>query len=53
MPFLIQDDLFYEDISLTQAAFYEKLTDPELTVSTSQPAIGDIVDLWDSLIAEV
>lgn len=50
MPFLIQDDLFYEDISLTQAAFYEKLTDPELAVSTSQPAIGDIVDLWDSLL---
>ena len=51
MPFLIGEDTYYEDISLSQAEFYEKLkTDVE--ISTSQPAIGDVLDLWDKLLQE-
>lgn len=39
MPFYINGELFYEDISLTQAEFYEKLAQ-EAEISTSQPAPG-------------
>lgn len=51
MPFLINEETFYEDINLTQAAFYEKLTE-DIPISTSQPGIGDVLDLWDKLLEE-
>ena len=49
MPFYIQEELFYEDISLTQAEFYEKLVQDE-EIHTSQPAPGDVLDLWEKLL---
>ena len=49
MPFYIDGELFYEDISLTQAEFYEKLTQ-NAEISTSQPAPGDVLDLWEKLL---
>lgn len=51
MPFLINEEVFYEDISLTQKEFYEKLKD-DVPISTSQPAIGDVLDLWDKLLKD-
>ena len=36
MPVLIDGDIFYEDITLTQDGFYEKLKG-NASVSTSQP----------------
>ena len=51
MPFYIDGDLFYEDITLTQAQFYEKLTH-DAKISTSMPAMGDVMDRWDSLLKE-
>ena len=51
MPFFIDGELFFEDISLTQEEFYKKLqTDAE--ISTSQPAPGDLSDLWDKILKE-
>ena len=49
MPFYINGELFYEDVSLTQAEFYEKLAQ-EAEISTSQPAPGDVLDLWEKLL---
>ena len=49
MPFYINGELFYEDISLTQAEFYEKLSE-DAQISTSQPAPGDVLDLWEKLL---
>lgn len=49
MPFLIDNEEYYEDINLTQDEFYEKLV-AEADVSTSQPATGDVVDMWDKII---
>ena len=40
MPFIIDDKIYYEDISLTQEEFYEKLAQ-NATVSTSQPSVED------------
>ena len=52
MPFTINGDTYYEDINLTQDEFYEKLSDPEAEIHTSQPLPGDIMDLWDTLLKE-
>lgn len=51
MPFLIGDDTFYEDISLSQGEFYEKLKD-DADISTSQPAVGDVLALWDRILKD-
>ncbi len=51
MPFFIDGELYYEDVTLTQAQFYEKL-EAGADVSTSQPSPGDVTDLWDALLAE-
>ena len=49
MPFYINDELFFEDITLTQEAFYQKLAE-DADISTSQPAPGDVTGLWDELL---
>lgn len=51
MPFYIDGELFYEDISLTQEEFYRKLTE-DAKISTSMPAVGDVMDLWNRLLGE-
>lgn len=51
MPFYINGDLYYEDINLTQEEFYEKLAQ-NCEISTSQPIVGDVLKLWDSLLKE-
>ena len=52
MPFYINEELYYEDISLTQHQFYEALEDENAVISTSMPALGDIEDSWDKLLSE-
>lgn len=49
MPFTIDDQLYFEDVTLTQEQFYEKLQS-DCTITTSQPAPGDVMDLWDKLL---
>jgi DegV family protein with EDD domain len=49
MPFYINGELYLEDITLTQEEFYEHLKE-KAEISTSMPAIGDVTDLWDSLL---
>ena len=51
MPFYINEELFWEDITLTQEEFYKKLEE-DADISTSQPAPGDVMDLWDGLLKE-
>ena len=50
MPFYINEELFYEDITLTQEEFYEKLAG-DADIKTSQPAPGDVMDMWDKVLA--
>lgn len=52
MPFYINDELFLEDISLTHDEFYKKLADDTIDIKTSQPAPGDLLDIWDELLKE-
>ncbi len=49
MPFYINEELFFEDITLTQEEFYEKLSE-DAEISTSQPSPGDILDLWNETL---
>ncbi len=51
MPFTIDGETFYEDISLTQEEFYERLA-AGADISTSQPTAGDVIDLWKRLLKE-
>ena len=51
MPFFIDDELYFEDITLTQEQFYEKLQS-DCTITTSQPSPADVTDLWDKLLKE-
>ncbi len=49
MPFFINEELFYEDITLTQEQFYDKLlTDAD--IKTSQPSPGEVMDIWDKVL---
>jgi len=52
MPFYINEELFYEDIDLTQEAFYEKLEETGSKITTSMPIVGDLVDQWENLLEE-
>ena len=51
MPFAIEGEEYFEDINLTQEDFYEKLLG-DVSVSTSQPSIGYLMDTWDRLLEE-
>lgn len=49
MPFTINGTDYFEDINLTQQEFYQRLQDGS-DISTSQPSVGDVLDLWDKLL---
>ena len=51
MPVLIAGEQYFEDISLTQEQFYEKLKS-DAQVSTSQPSAFDVGELWTKLLNE-
>ena len=51
MPVLIDGELYFEDLTLTQETFYEKLK-ADAQVSTSQPNPIDVGDVWDKVLKE-
>ena len=51
MPFYIDDQLYYEGVSLTQEEFYEKL-EKDHEIQTSQPSPADLLFLWDETLKE-
>ena len=51
MPFQIDGETYYEDITLTQEEFYKKLREGG-NISTSQPSPGSVTDLWDKILQE-
>lgn len=51
MPFMINEETFFEDITLTQEAFYERL-EGGANVVTSQPSPESVVNLWKEILAE-
>ncbi len=51
MPFMINDQTFFEDIDLTQEQFYEKLASGA-DICTSQPSPEAVMKLWDELLKD-
>ena len=51
MPFYINDNLYYEGITLTQEQFYAHL-EGDSDIHTSMPVVGNVLDRWDSLLKE-
>lgn len=51
MPFFVNGDTFYEDISMNQKEFYEYLAQGA-EVTTSQPTPDTLTSLWDEVLKE-
>ena len=51
MPFYIDEQMYYEEIDLTQEQFYQKLSEGG-EIKTSMPLVGDVTDKWDELLKE-
>lgn len=51
MPFYINGELYFEDITLTQEEFYQKLSE-DADISTSQPSPASVTDLWDEVLKD-
>lgn len=49
MPFLINEEEYFEELTLSQDQFYEKLLSGA-DVSTSQPSIYSVADVWEDLL---
>ena len=49
MPFYINEKMYYEDIDLSQEQFYQMLASGA-NISTSQPVVANVLDLWDELL---
>ncbi len=51
MPFYIDEELYFEDITLSREAFYEKLAS-DCEISTSQPSPVNVMEMWDTALKE-
>lgn len=51
MPFYIDEQLYFEEITLSQEEFYTQL-ERNVEIHTSQPAPGDVTELWDKLLKD-
>lgn len=51
MPFMINEETFYEDITLSQEQFYQRLSE-NADVITSQPSPEEVMKLWDELLTD-
>ena len=51
MPFLVDGKLYFEDVDMNKEQFYHFLEN-DADLSTSQPSLGDVMDLWDKLLKE-
>lgn len=49
MPFIIDGETYFEDISLSQDEFYTKLKD-DTDISTTQPTPGNVMDMWRGIL---
>ncbi len=51
MPFFVGGELYYEGVSLSREDFFRR-QDAGEEISTSQPTPGDLLALWDRLLAD-
>lgn len=51
MPFMIDGRDYLENVDLTEEVFYQMMQENK-SISTSQPAPGDVMALWDRVLEE-
>ena len=51
MPFLINDEPYFENINLSQEEFFDLLA-KQASVSTSQPSPGDLIEFWENVLKD-
>ena len=51
MPFMINEQTFFEDIDLSQEEFYKKLAEGA-DICTSQPSPESVMEYWDKLLKD-
>ena len=51
MPFMIDNAEYFEDINLDTKTFYE-LQAEDKKISTSQPAPGDLTEIWNNILKD-
>lgn len=49
MPFFINEEIFLEDITLSQTEFFERLGE-DADIKTSQPSPADMMECWDNVL---
>lgn len=49
MPFYINEELYFEELTLSQEEFYKHLEE-DAVISTSMPSLTDVTEMWDSLL---
>ena len=49
MPFYIDGQCFYEDVTLSREEFFQKL-DSGAEITTSQPSPGEVMKMWDQAL---
>ena len=50
MPVMIDGETYYEGVNLTHEEFYRLLAEGR-EVSSSQPTLGSIMEVWDKVLA--
>lgn len=51
MPFFINEEVYFEGVTLSQEEFYRAVADGS-DVSTSQPTPASIIELWDKVLKD-
>ena len=51
MPFFIEEECYYEDVTLSRDDFFEKLKSG-VNVTTSQPSPEEVMKIWDEALRE-
>lgn len=51
MPFMIEDEVYYEERDLTVEEFYERM-EAGMRITTSQPTPEEVTGFWDQLLKE-
>ncbi|MBE5926919.1 MAG: DegV family protein [Lachnospiraceae bacterium] len=52
MPYIINDETYYEGQDMTMSEFFEQLTNKDNQVFTSQPTPESVMNLWDEVLKE-
>lgn len=51
MPFYMNDECYYEEITLSRDTFFQKMEEG-IVVSTSQPSPESVMNMWDEMLLE-